>query len=226
MSKINNAKSQSRFQAHYTALELVIRFCIIIICAIVCYSDSATGKDITIAPHKFKLLDNTDVPDDIAFFDEKGEKHFLENYEGKTILLVFWATWCSNCANEMVSLDILQKDFRKLNFLVLPISEDYSGIESVEKFYKQYHLTHLRLLHDYKNALFKAFHITSIPTSVIINPDGKAVGIFAGDVSWHDEKVREILLSHISGNPTIPKNTHKDKSLMQTLPDQRDSRRR
>ena len=73
-------------------------------------------------------------PDSIALFNDKGEKFFLDKIEDKPILLVFWATWCMHCVKEMASLDILKKDFRKLPIEILPISEDYQGVQVVRKF--------------------------------------------------------------------------------------------
>ncbi len=157
------------------------------------------------------------TPDDIAFFDKDGDKHYLEEYEGKTVLLVFWASWCSPCIQEMVDLDILQKDFRKLPFTILAISEDYQGVKIVSDFYKRYNIRHLEVLHDYKNALFKDFEVVGMPTSFIITPDGQNVGMFKGVVNWYDEEVRNILLSHIPGNPGEPKNSYKDDSLNQII---------
>ncbi len=166
---------------------------------------------------KYEELESFNIADDIPVFDIDGKKHYLEEYEGKTILLVFWATWCSPCVNEMVDLDLLQKDFRKLPFIILPISEDYAGIEVVKKFYDGYNLRHLAMLHDYKNMLFKELRIAGMPTSILVNPDGKAVGMFTGNVNWYDENVRSILLSQIPGNPAVPKNSHKDNSLNQRI---------
>ena len=39
------------------------------------------------------------------FFDEQGNKVFLDQYEGSTVLLVFWATWCGTCVSELQDLD-------------------------------------------------------------------------------------------------------------------------
>jgi thiol-disulfide isomerase/thioredoxin len=89
-------------------------------------------------------------PDSIALFDERSEKVFLDKIEDKPILLVFWATWCMHCVKEMSSLDVLKKDFRKLPIEILPISEDYQGVEVVKKFYKNQEIRHLKILHDYK----------------------------------------------------------------------------
>lgn len=155
------------------------------------------------------------VSDDIAIFDKDNNKHYFEEYEGKTLLVVFWATWCSSCVQEILDLDILQKDFRKLPFTIIAISEDYQGVEQVKKFYKDNEIRHLDIYHDYRNSLFKSFKVVGMPTSFIITPDGKNVGSFKGVVNWYDEKVRKILLSHIQGNPVEPKNSYKDNSLNQ-----------
>ncbi len=177
---------------------------------------NAIGKDAESA-FKLKTYEPMNMPDDVAVFDADGNKHFLEEYEGQTIMLVFWATWCSPCVNEMVDLDNLQKDFRKLKFLVIPVSQDYTGVEQVKKFYNSYNLRHLPVMHDYKNALFKALEIAGLPTSIVIGPDGKAIATFTGAVPWYDDKVRETLLSYISGNPATPKNSYKDRSLNQRM---------
>lgn len=158
------------------------------------------------------------IPDDISFFDQNLEKHYLEDYEGKTLLLVFWASWSASCTNQMMDLDILQKDFRKLPFEVLAISEDYQDIKVVEKFYELYNIRHLTLLHDYRNQLFKAFGVIGMPTSFLINADGMSVGSFTGITPWHNEQVRNIILSYIPGNPPEQKNSYKGQSLNQLFP--------
>ena len=167
--------------------------------------------------YRYTPFESGNVPDDIPIFDEENKRHFMEEYEGQTILLVFWASWCSQCTNEMPSLDILKKDFRKLDFKILPLSVDYSGIEAAKEFHKKYDLRHLPIMHDYKNSLFRALEITALPTSIIIDKEGKLVGKFIGDVPWHDMAVRQILLDNIPNNPATPKNSHKDISLDQKV---------
>lgn len=166
---------------------------------------------------KFEEYKGRAVPDDIPIFDESGGKHYLEEYEGKTLLIVFWATWCAPCVQEMLDLDSLQKDFRKLPFAVLPIAEDNQGIKAIEAFYKSHDIRHLPLLHDYRNALFNAFSVVGMPTSFLITEDGMNVAVFKGMINWHDEDVRAIILSHIPGNPPEPKNSYKAQSLNQVV---------
>jgi len=170
----------------------------------------------------FKEYKPLPAPDDIEFFDQDKGKHYLEEYEGKTLLVVFWASWCAPCAQEMRDLDILQKDFRKLPFEILAISEDYQNIKMIQEFYKLYDIRHMQILYDYRNQLFNAFGVIGMPTSFLITADGMNIGSFSGIVPWHDDSVRNILTSHILGNPPEPKNTSKTRSLNQIVPTQKE----
>ncbi len=171
------------------------------------YSSSILAKNSSIIRPKSSF-----VPD-ANFFDIDGNKVFLDQFEGKTILVSFWATWCGSCVEELTSLDILQKDFRKLPFEVLAISEDFKGIVVAEEHFCKYGVRHLKLYHDYKNSLFKAFSAIGLPTAFLIDPEGKIKIIFKGNTKWHDELIRDILLSEIAGNPEPPKNSYNTTSL-------------
>ncbi|WP_016916716.1 TlpA disulfide reductase family protein [Rickettsia honei] len=165
--------------------------------------------------HKDKLafLRGASVPDNIIFFDEEKNQYSLDQFEGKTILLVFWATWSAPCVKEMPDLDMLQKDFRQLPFSVIPISEDYQDIKVVKEYFKSYQIRYLPIYHDYRNELFKALGVVSLPTSILIDPNGKIVTSFVGNTNWYDEKVRGTILSAISGNYPEPKNSYNAQSL-------------
>ena len=152
------------------------------------------------------------IPDE-NFFDQEGNKVSLDQFEGKTILVSFWASWCGSCIEELPSLDILQKDFRKLPFEVVAISEDFKGIEAAKDHFEKYEIRHLKLYHDYKNALFKSMEVIGLPTTFLIDPNGKIKVIFKGNIKWHDDSIRNILLSEVAGNPETPKNSYTQTSL-------------
>ncbi|QQV75015.1 Thiol-disulfide oxidoreductase ResA [Rickettsia tillamookensis] len=162
---------------------------------------------------KLEFSRGLSVPDNIIFFDEEKNQYSLDQFEGKTILLVFWATWSAPCVKEMPDLDMLQKDFRKLPFSVIPISEDYQDIKIVKEYFKSYQIRYLPIYHDYRNELFKALGVISLPTSILIDPNGKIVTSFVGNTNWYDEKVRDTILSAIPGNYPEPKNSYNEQSL-------------
>lgn len=176
---------------------------------ITCFASSSKSK--------ISFFDSLNVPDNVPFFDENGEKCFLDQIENKTILLVFWATWCAPCVKEMPDLDILQKDFRKLPFEIIAVSQDFQGVKVVQEFFKTQEIRHLKIYHDYHNQLFKAFSVVGLPTSFLINQDGKVVVRFSGNINWYDGETRSMLLSHIPGNPSEPKNSYKAESMNQQI---------
>ena len=110
----------------------------------------------------------------------------------------------------MVELDRLKRDFRKLDFEILPISEDHQGIKNVISFYKYYEIRHLLAFYDYKNSLFEAMAIPGVPTSIIINTDGKVVSMITGTPNWNDNKIRKWLMSHVHNILSEDNHSYKD----------------
>ena len=147
------------------------------------------------------------------FFDGQGNKVFLDQYEGSTVLLVFWATWCGTCVSELPALDNLEKDFRKLPFKVIALSQDYQGVDVVIKYFAEHDIRHLEIFHDYQNQLFRSMSVIGLPTAFLINSNGKIKKLFKGRIKWYDDEVRAMLLGEIDGNPDTPKNSYQAPSL-------------
>ena len=149
-------------------------------------------------------------PDDIAIFNDKNDKVYLDKIEDKPILVVFWATWCSYCVNEMASLDVLKKDFKKLPLEILAISEDYAGLTVIDKFYEDRQIRHLDVLYDWRFQLFNALKLNNLPYAFLIDRNKKIILSFEGLVKWHNPQIRQLLLSYIPGNLPMPQNTYKE----------------
>lgn len=155
---------------------------------------------------------------DIHFFDENSEKIYFDQFEGKTILVVFWATWCGTCLSCIPSLDILQKDFHKLPFEVVAISEDSQPTETIKDYFNQQEIRHIKIYYDYQSKLLKEMKIAGLPTAFVVNPEGKIKTILKGSIKWHDDKIRDLILEEISGNPQRPRNSYKIISLNNVVP--------
>lgn len=148
------------------------------------------------------------APTDIAFLDEDNKALSLELYEGKAILIVFWATWCSACIKKMHNLDMLKKDFRKLQFDILPISEDTRGVQIIKDFYNNNNIKYLPILHDYQNKLMRSMGINSLPTALLLDDTGRIIYEFIGAINWQENEIRELILSQIPGEPSMPRNSY------------------
>ena len=165
------------------------------------------AKNMDLDDKRVMSLDINSIPDDVEFFDQEGKKHYFDEFDGKTVLIVFWASWLDEAPDLIISLDYLKKDFRKLKFDIIAISEDYQGVEHVKKFYDKYGIRHLKIYHDFKNKLYNHMKITNLPTFLLLDADFTQLYNFHGRMNWNDESVRNTLLSFIPGNPPIPRNT-------------------
>ncbi len=112
----------------------------------------------------------------------------LSDYEGKAVLLHFWATWCPPCRAELPEMDKLAKQLdaqgndSKLAFLAVCISDtEKSRASFMQK--NQYTFTGGL---DAQGKLANAYSVEAIPTSVLISPDGKIVKMHTGMMSKAD----------------------------------------
>lgn len=129
--------------------------------------------------------------------DKEYSYHRLEDFKGKLIVLNFWATWCVPCRLEMPSLDLMQKELKEdgHDVLVIAISEDFTGMPTVEKFYLDNKIRNLEPYIDDRNQLMGAFHVKAMPTTIFIDKSGKEVARVQGEVNWGVKKVREFVKS-------------------------------
>ena len=95
----------------------------------------------------------------------------LDNYQGKYLLINFWATWCGPCKVEMPSLESLYQRFKSDKFDVLAISNDMFGATVVKPFMEAHNLTFPVAL-DQQLTVSHQYGIVSLPTTVLIDPKG------------------------------------------------------
>jgi thiol-disulfide isomerase/thioredoxin len=138
------------------------------------------------------IKDKNTVPN-ISLESLKGGKVELRNaMKGKVVFLNFWATWCGPCKEEMPSMEALYKQYQDKNFLFLTISVDYEGLTPVKAFIEKTKYTFPVLL-DPKNDTLDLFAVTRIPTTFIIDKEGRMIGRALGPRNWKCPEVESIL---------------------------------
>ena len=68
--------------------------------------------------------------------DLNGMEISLSDYEGKVLLLNFWATWCPPCRMEIPYFNDFYKKYNNKGFEVLGVSLDRGGAPTVVNFKK------------------------------------------------------------------------------------------
>jgi peroxiredoxin len=111
----------------------------------------------------------------------------LNDYQGKYLLVNFWATWCGPCKVEMPSLESLHQKFKKRDLSVIAISNDIFGEQVVKPYIQAQNLTFTIGL-DPKLKASNKFGVISLPTTFLIDPQGKIIGVLNGAENWMDPK--------------------------------------
>lgn len=116
--------------------------------------------------------------------DVDGNPTSLLRYKGDVLLVNFWATWCGPCVIEMPDLDAIQKKYGAAGLKVLAISIDEDGVDKVKEFYEKNNLQHLEIFNDADGSSAAAFGVKKLPTSFLIDHEGKALGVVDGFARW------------------------------------------
>jgi thiol-disulfide isomerase/thioredoxin len=161
----------------------------------------ATGT--TEAQANFVLQDPPRPLPQIAIADGDGKASSLPDFRGKFVLLNVWATWCVPCRKEMPTLDRLQGLLGGPDFQVIALSIDRGGADAVRKFYGEIGVERLAIQLDVGGEAFQKLGVVGLPTTVLIDREGREVGRLIGPAEWDSPKMIAFLKS-IVAKPTGP----------------------
>jgi thiol-disulfide isomerase/thioredoxin len=129
----------------------------------------------------------------IKLLELNGQPFDTGQYEGKTVFINFWATWCKPCLQEMPSIENANNQLRDQRILFLVASNEEP--EQIEGFVKNhdYHFHYVRLEN------LEELNIQALPTTYIFNPEGVLKFSETGLRRW-DEPQNIELITHIMNN--------------------------
>lgn len=145
------------------------------------------------------IRDKRPVPD-FCLEALNGGKVRLNALKGKIVILNFWAIWCGPCKEEMPSMEALNQHFKERDFALLTISIDYGGREPIRKFIEK-HSYRFSVLLDPTSQTLDLFQISRIPTTLIIDKNGKMIGRVIGPRNWNSPEVLSLVDQLIGDGP-------------------------
>ncbi len=114
-----------------------------------------------------------------------GEKIQLADFQGKVIILDFWATWCPPCQEGLPHLNQLYRQFSGEGLVVIGISLDRGGAEEVRRFVNQKGVEYINVMGT--EEVLRAYSslpglgsIQGIPTAFLIDRQGQVCRKFVG----------------------------------------------
>lgn len=181
-------------------IQRIVRAVVLAVCAGLSASGGVLYGAAPTSGDPFGALGVTRMPTDVpvAAFDLKGLDGVTlgsEHLTGKVVLLNFWATWCGPCKEEMPSLARLQSQFDPERVRVVTVTTDVHP-QGIKQFLDHLGIT-LPVLFDEDQEVSRQFMVRGLPTTVLIDQDGRALGRAVGPRAWDSREsiafVRQVL---------------------------------
>ena len=134
------------------------------------------------------LIKNSKKYEDVIFKDINQKIINLDDFKGKLILLNFWATWCAPCKEEMPSLDNLQSNSNLNNLKIFPINIGREDASKSEFFFEELNIKNLDIYIDAPTTLAKKFSLRGVPTTILVNKQGKEFARIMGSIDFNNKE--------------------------------------
>jgi cytochrome c biogenesis protein CcmG/thiol:disulfide interchange protein DsbE len=134
--------------------------------------------------------------------DLNGKQTSLSDFRGKVVILDFWATWYRPCVKEIPHFIALYEQYRNQGFVMVGISVDHEGVDTVKSFVQQHRVNYPILMAD--GGVKEAYGgITAIPTTFVIDKAGKIQRKYIGyrDKPVFEADIKTLLADAQIGRP-------------------------
>ncbi len=140
--------------------------------------------------------------------DINGKPLNLADYKGKYVLVDFWASWCVPCRKSNPHLKELYNMYKNKGFEIVGVSDDDKNPDAWKKAVAKDELpwkhvlrglkiemTSTKMNVDRSNDISEKYNVSSLPTQVLIDPNGNIIARYGGGGEGHeglDEKLQSI----------------------------------
>ena len=143
-------------------------------------------------PSQANFVGNSLPP--IRFYNLNGEEITLSDFEGKVVLLNFWATWCPPSVRGIPQFLAFQEQHEAAGLVVVGVSVDREGEDVVKSFVEKHGVDYPNLIAR-QDAAAEFGGLASLPSTFLINRDGIIVKQYVGftDQSVYLEDIKTVL---------------------------------
>ena len=122
---------------------------------------------------------------DFSLPGENGAPVKLSRYQGKVVLLDFWATWCHGCKTEIPWYMEFSQAYKKDGLVVIGVSMDDDGWKAINPFVTDKKINYRIVLGD--DVTGEQYGgVEALPTTFVIDRDGRIASVHVGLTSRKD----------------------------------------
>ena len=133
---------------------------------------------------------------DFNLMDMNDKPVRLSDYQGKVVILDFWATWCGPCRSGIPDLNALYSDYRSKGLEILGISVDEGGKGKVLEGMQEHSITINYPILIATEEVQKSYGgIEAIPTTFILDKEGNIVAKYVGlqDKETFEKQLKKLM---------------------------------
>lgn len=149
-------------------------------------------KEVTTYLVRSKMLENGKPAPGFSYPDPNGKNVSLASYQGKYVLIDFWASWCGPCRQAIPKVKELYDQYRNKGFEVLGVSID-NDKKAWLKAVEEEDVPWAQILTPNIRQTQTDYMFSGVPTMYLIDDKGKIVDKFLGYSDETEAKLKEIL---------------------------------
>lgn len=141
----------------------------------------------------------TPPPDFVVNTPQGSER--LSTLRGKPVVINFWASWCPPCTAELPYFERLAQTYGDKVTIVTVDWDEQPGIATA---YLRSHDIALPVVNDQQSDIYKAYSLSEVPDTLVLDAQGNVTYVSVGELSWHelDGAVQHVLTAPLA--PAAP----------------------
>src|ERR1041384_675538 len=145
-------------------------------------------------------------PAELGLKDIHGRSVTLSDYQGRVLLVNFWATWCVPCRTEIPDLIKLQRQYRNQGLRIIGITYPPEKLSDVQRFVRKFGMNY-RVAQGSKASKSLFTSSETLPITVVIDRKGVVRDVIEGILyaDEFDEKVKPLLTNANEPSSTKPR---------------------
>lgn len=144
-------------------------------------------EKLVLHPEPYPALDG-------SFYTPDENSHSFARYEGRLVVVNFWATWCPPCRHEMPGLEALAAAYADdPRVAILTVAHQRDRTDRIEAFLDEMGAEHLTRYQDRHGEIGRQAGILGLPVTIFLGPDGREIGRVTGDAVWDGPEARAVI---------------------------------